>query len=71
MIKGKVTEAYFVYQRITYVNPVAHHYESSGEKPYIKFSCPVCDMLGNKHQVCFGQNNCPLCNVNLNWEEEE
>lgn len=69
MIKGKVTEAKYAYQRKTYVKPREHHYENKGEKPYIKYGCPVCDLLGNKHQVSFGESNCPQCNVNLLWEE--
>lgn len=70
MINGKVKDADYVYQRKTFVKPVEHHYEAPGEKPYIKYSCPVCDALGNKHQVAPCQSNCPLCNVNLWWENE-
>jgi hypothetical protein len=67
---GKVTEAEHAYQRITYVKPTAHHYEKQGEKPYIKYGCPVCESLGNRHQVTHGTSNCLLCNVNLTWEQE-
>lgn len=67
-INGKVIEAERVYQRITYVNPIEHHYEEPGEKPYIKYSCPVCAAVGNLHQVTPGEENCPLCGVNLSWE---
>lgn len=66
-IKGKVDTADMIHKRITYVKPVAHHYEEVGEKPYIKYSCPVCDALNNKHQVIPGEQNCPLCKVNLDW----
>ena len=67
-ISGKVTEAEHTYQRITYINPTEHHYEDSGEVPYIKYGCPVCESLGNIHQVTHGDKNCPLCGVNLSWE---
>lgn len=68
LINGKVTDAEYVYQRITYVRPVEHHYEKQGETPYIKYCCPVCEALGNPYQVIPNQANCSLCNVNLNWE---
>lgn len=70
-MEGKVTEARLSYQRITYVKPTEHHYESAGEKPYIKYGCPVCELLDNKHQVTFGASNCSLCNVNLLWQEPQ
>lgn len=69
MLNGKVTDAEYAYQRIAYVRPVEHHYGNGGEQPYIKYGCPVCELLNNKHQVTFGSDNCPLCNVNLLWEE--
>lgn len=67
-INGRVTEAEYVYQRIVYVRPLERHYEEPGETPYIKYCCPVCEALGNPHQVVLNQDNCSLCNVNLNWE---
>lgn len=67
VINGRVSEADFAYQRITYVRPLEHHYEEPGEVPYIKYSCPVCDALGNPHQVISNQVKCSLCNVNLDW----
>ncbi|ASA22626.1 hypothetical protein [Paenibacillus donghaensis] len=69
MLNGKVTDSKYAYQRIAYVKPVENHYENKGEQPYIKYECPVCELLNNKHQVAFGTDNCPLCNVNLLWEE--
>lgn len=71
MLMGKVIEAKYAYQRITYVKPMENHYEDVGEKPYIKYNCPVCESLGNKHSLSTGISNCPLCNVNLLWEEQE
>lgn len=66
-IDGIVKEAEYAYQRITYVRPIEHHYEEPKEKLYIKYSCPVCEAVGNLHQVTPGERNCPLCNVNLCW----
>ena len=57
-----------VYKKITKVKPIAHHYMPNGT--YIKYSCPVCEALGNRHSVHKGEENCPLCNVNLLWDEE-
>lgn len=71
MLKGKVTESEYSFQRITYVKPTENHYENVGENPYIKYSCPVCELLGNKNQVPIGISNCSLCNVNLLWEEQD
>jgi rubrerythrin len=36
---------------------------------YIKYFCPVCEAVGNKHQLIRNEENCPLCNVNLLWDE--
>lgn len=70
MLNGKVVDSKYSCGRITYVRPTEHHYEEEGETPYAKYCCPVCEMLGNKHQVTEGESNCPLCNVNLFWETE-
>lgn len=67
VIDGRVTEAEYAYQRITYAHPLERHYEKPGETPYIKYCCPVCEALGNPHQVIPDQDNCSLCNVSLNW----
>lgn len=68
VIQGKITEAKHAYHRTTYVKPVEHHYENAGDEPYIKYGCPVCELLGHHHQITKGTKNCPLCNVNLLWE---
>lgn len=68
--EGKVTAANYAYQRAAYVRPIEHHYASEGEAAYVKYGCPVCEMLGNIHQVAAGESNCPSCNVNLYWETE-
>lgn len=71
MLKGKIAESEYSYQKIAYVEPTENHYEGAGEKPYIKYSCPVCELLGNKHQLSFGTSNCSLCNVNLTWKDKD
>lgn len=55
------------------VKPIAHYYgkdEWNGYE-YYKYSCPICDSLGCKHQVPKGQKNCLICRINLEWELAE
>ncbi len=60
--------------------PVAYHYENQGEKPYIKYSCPICSQFycicDSEQHIRFGQfsfpegtKNCPCCGINLDWNE--
>ena len=67
VIEGNVKDSEYAYRRITRVCPIKHHYEESGEKPYIKYGCPVCEALGNIHQIRPEEESCPLCGVNLSW----
>lgn len=69
-MEGYVVDSRVCCKRITYVKPVKHDYSDKYHPDYYKYSCPVCDMLGNKHQVTKHDKNCPLCNVNLIWDEE-
>lgn len=62
-MKGKIENGKYVYQRKTKVYPIKRDY---GEGSY-KWICPVCSQLNNKHQLSEGIENCPLCNVNLYW----
>ena len=67
MIKGYViSKGEHTYQKVTVVKPVKHNYSNGAAK----WSCPICDALGNKHSVPEGMSNCPQCNVNLYWNEE-
>jgi hypothetical protein len=66
-MEGKVIEAKYSYQRKTFVKPNIHYYAQG----CVKYSCPVCDALDNKHQVSYGLDSCPLCNVNLIWSDFE
>lgn len=70
-IEGNVKDSEYAYQRITHVRPIEHHYEELGEKPYIKYGCPVCEAVGNSHQVVPGEEKCRLCGVNLSWIIED
>ena len=66
IINGKVDNAKLAYQRYSRVKPLKIDYGNN----YYKYNCPVCVILGNKHQIGKKQKNCPLCNVNLYWEDE-
>lgn len=65
-MKGKIEEGKYAYQRITRVYPIKKEY---GEDS-CKWICPVCSQLNNPHQLTKGDVNCPLCNVNLCWEND-
>lgn len=69
-VYGYVTESNATHKRITYMRPTKRDYSDKDHPNYYKYTCPVCDMLGNKHQVHKGETNCCLCGVNLLWEEE-
>lgn len=71
VITGVVTKVEFSHRRFTRVKPSEHHYEELGEQPYLKYSCPVCEALGNLHQVLPIEHNCQLCGVYLYWGEFE
>lgn len=66
-----IIDAPVVHKRLVYVKPIAHHYENPGEKPYIKWSCPICEAVGNQHRVSFKDENCMLCGIHLTWEHVE
>ena len=55
--------------------PVRHHYEDPGEKPKIKYTCPVCDQADLRHAITEGEDDCPCCGVHFfwpcDWEEWE
>lgn len=69
-IRGYIVESDKVCRRRVYVCPVPHDYGETGEKAYIKYSCPICEMFGNNHSFSRGMRNCPLCSINLRWESE-
>lgn len=63
-LEGSVSEGKYVYQRITKVKPVSHCYGDD----YVKYGCPICEALGNRHQIAYASDQCSQCNVNLTWE---
>ena len=69
-MEGYVTESKYCHERITYVRPIRLNYSDKYHPNYYKYICPICDSLGNAHQISKGDKNCPLCNVNLIWNGE-
>lgn len=70
-MNGIILNANIAHRRKVRVNPIPRHYEELGEKPYIKYNCPVCDAIGNtKISIPEGILYCPLCNVALNWDRK-
>lgn len=69
VIEGEVADEEYCYKRIAKIKPLTVHY--SMQPRYVKHHCPVCEAVGNKHQLTYGGKNCPLCNVNLTWDEVE
>lgn len=67
-IEGYVVKSNVCYKRITYVKPVKRDYSDKRHLNYYKYTCPICDMLNNEHQVNIGDTNCALCNINLIWD---
>jgi len=69
-VKGKYIKTGKVCNDKVYVFPTEHHYEKTGELPYIKYGCPVCEEIGARFSIPFGSSNCPVCGVNLFWGYE-
>lgn len=57
------------YQGRVCVRPIEKHYDVDCEPPIIKFCCPVCEQFGSKHSLADGTPTCPICGVNLLWNE--
>lgn len=66
--RGHIEESKYAYEKITSFKAIEGHYENKGEPPYIKYNCPICSMLGNRHQITRGDKQCPLCGINLKWD---
>ena len=41
----KIYPAKVVHKQKVKLRPNEHHYENEGEKPYIKYSCQICEQL--------------------------
>ena len=69
--EGYITPAKAKYKRKTFVKPIEYHLIAGTGAPYTKYVCPVCQALGNDNIVYKFDKTCPLCNVNLLWDEED
>lgn len=70
-LPGVVQNSNKCHKRTVSVNPIPHFYNQTGKTPYVKYNCPVCDAVGNKHiGLSKGVENCPLCGVRLNWKQK-
>lgn len=66
-----IQNAPIAHRRTVKVMPIARHYETPNETPYIKYNCPVCTAVGNTNIQLSGQpEHCPLCGVALNWDRK-
>lgn len=68
--EGVIKNEEHVYRPTAYVKPKERNCGKLLEEVYLKYQCPVCEILGNKHQILPGEKNCPMCNVNIYWEKE-
>lgn len=41
----QIYPAEHAYKQRVKLKPNEHHYENEGEKPYIKYTCPICEQL--------------------------
>lgn len=59
------------YEIEVFVRPNVHYY-SDENRNSVKYSCPVCDMAGFRHQVFdYCNKSCPNCGVKLAWGEDK
>ena len=61
------TKGKLLHQNKIGVKPIIHYYE---ENDYRKYTCPICDNVGCNHQVTECEPNCPICGINLEWEDK-
>ena len=78
----KIFPAKAVHRQRIKLRPNEHHYESDGETPYIKYSCPLCEQIANEVKgldvfeegkfIRFsfpeGTKQCTCCGVNIDWD---
>lgn len=65
IIDGEFEEAEKSYKNKVSLYPVEHHYEDEGKPEYIKYGCPICELLGARHSFPALTPRCPICGVNL------
>lgn len=61
-----VTEGEQLYQTIVKAKPIPHYYDEA--KTYIKYRCPICEVCDIHLAITSDLDNCPCCNINLDWE---
>jgi hypothetical protein len=69
VIEGTIAKSKVQYKKTTKIKPLVIHYSIAPRS--VKYVCPVCKAIGNENQLSHGVNNCPLCNVNLIWDDIE
>lgn len=47
--------------------PKVRHYENG----VVKYTCPVCDAVEDRHQLGYMESKCPICGVNLIWLDKK
>lgn len=60
-----------VHRAFVKIKPLEKHYEDPGEPEYIKWCCPICEIIGNRHQIGKFDEKCTLCGINLDWSKDE
>lgn len=53
------------YQTRVRVAPIQHDYVDG----YNKYTCPICESLGVRMQLTYGEDQCPCCGANIYWGE--
>lgn len=68
IIDGEFEETEKSYMNKVAIYPTEHHYEDVGEPEYVKYGCPICELLGARHSFPKSTQSCPICGVNLVWK---
>ena len=48
--------------------PIPYYYDR--ERTIVKYSCPICTIMGLRFSVCKGAKTCPTCGIKLDWREQ-
>lgn len=65
LLRASVCYGQKSYQTHVRVAPIQHDYGDG----YYKYSCPICESLGVRLQLTYGEDQCPCCGVNIYWDE--
>lgn len=47
--------------------PIPHYYDR--ERTIVKYSCPICTIMGLRFSLHAEAETCPKCGVKLDWRE--